>query len=76
MTTCYETSCWCAPIRWIYKCCSSPPPSPTLQPITQVAVVAIGNQPQPTHHRERTWKFSNGRMSYEVSHAVKRDGEL
>lgn len=69
---CYQTSCWCAPFRWISRCCYTPQ-SPTLQPITQVAVHAIANQnTHPTHHRERTWKLSNGRMTYDISHSVVR----
>jgi len=75
MTTCCATSCWCAPFRWIASICCSPPSSPTLEPITHVAVNAIG-QNHPVHHRERTWQLSNGRMTYDVSHSVaRREGE-
>lgn len=77
MTTgCYQTSCFCAPFRWISRCCYTPP-SPTLQPATQVAVNAIGDHSHPTHHRERTWKLSNGRMTYDISHSViRKEGEV
>ncbi len=68
---CCTTSCWCAPCRWIVSClpcCKKKTPSQ--QTVYSVSVAAIGTptvqpEPTPTHHRERTWKLSDGRMTYD-----------
>lgn len=66
MTNCIQSSCWCAPIRWMMKCCSK-----SNSPVTQVALETINHT---THHqRTRTWKASvDGKMRYEVSQTVVR----
>ncbi len=59
-------SCFCAPFRWIARCCCRKSDNQSVK-VTQVAVTAI----QATgHHRERTWKLSQGRMTYDVAHSV------
>jgi len=77
MNGCYEISCWCAPFRWISSCCSKDEVKPTMPVIhtpqyliNQAAMAALTSTPSltsqiPGHHRERTWKLSNGRMSYD-----------
>lgn len=69
----------CAPFRWIASCLPCCNPNRTDRPlqysVTKVSVAVLGtptiqSQPTPaTHHRERTWKLSNGKMSYDVRQA-------
>ena len=67
---CYAASCWCAPIRWM--CCYKPTSPTHTSVVAQVAVPAMATQlVQPQgHHRQRTWKLSKGKMSYDVSEAT------
>ncbi len=70
---CYKTSCWCAPIRCLsscFTCCRKKKNQrPSQYVVNTVSVAVLGTSSQThspaTHHRERTWKLSNGRMSYE-----------
>ena len=63
---CYIKSCLCAPLRWI--CCYKPKSPKQTSVVAQVAIPVITTHTVQSHHRERTWKLSNGRMSYEVPH--------
>lgn len=65
MSNCIQSSCWCAPIRWM-GCCKPKRASP----VTEVAVNTINNL---QHHRTRTWQIStDGKMRYEPSKSVVR----
>lgn len=66
------SSCWCAPFRWLTKCCCKKQEEQNIA-ITQVVVSSIqGANPKPSHHRERTWKLSNGKMTYDVERSEKK----
>lgn len=71
---CCKTSCWCAPCRWMsscFTCCKKKPVRTAQYAVNQVSIAVLGTpttiQPQapPSHHRERTWKLSSGRMTYD-----------
>lgn len=69
--SCYDRIICCCLCRALKICKRNP------EPVIEVAQIRINNtslENQPTHHRERTWKLSNGKMTYEFSHAVTREG--
>jgi hypothetical protein len=69
--TCYRTSCWCAPCRWLACCCHKELPKYSVDLETpRASTKAVSAQAfttaavEPAHHRERTWQMLNGRMQY------------
>lgn len=71
---CSIKSFFCAPCRWITTCCSqcrkTTVNADTQEATSQISIAVLGKTEiqipmTPTHHRERTWKLSNGRMGYE-----------
>lgn len=70
---CCSKSCWCAPCRWIVSCfpCCKPKPKQTSRQyaVNNVSIAILVSptlKPVPAHHRERTWKLSDGKMTYEA----------
>lgn len=65
-----KSSCWCSPFRCLSSCFSCKKKEPERQEqyvVNRVSIAVMGthiSHTQPTHHRERTWKYSNGKMSY------------